>query len=164
MDNSTQKAFVSLLIFGSIFIIVGAFIFLMAIDVIKVPDDDFNAPRWVIAAVGVTFSLAGAMVMLNGLKSGFGDHVLFKWAYNGMLLVFMVLFAAPFHWVAFGSGERSFSSSTSLGAVSVTQSGGETGGRLAFGIGAILMDLFILFILFRIIQGKDLSRGGLGYY
>ena len=97
--------------------------------------------------------------MLNGLKSGFGDHILFKWAYNLMLLVFMVLFAAPFHWIAFGPGERSFSRSTGFGAVSVTQSGGDdNGGRLAFGLGAILMDLLILFILYRTIRGKDLSN------
>jgi len=133
----------------------------MSIDVIHVSDEDFNAPRWAVAAVGMAFALAGAMVTLNGLKSGFGDHILFKWTYNAMLLMFMILFAAPFHWVAFGSGERSFRSSTSLGvgAVSITQSGGgETSGRLVFGFGAVLMDIFILFILYRIIQGKNLSK------
>ena len=135
---------------------------MMGIDVIHVPDEDFNAPRWVIAAVGIAFALAGAMVALNGFKSSFGDHIVFKWAYNILLLVFLILFTAPFNWVAFGTGERSFSGSGSVGvgAVSVTQSGaGETSGRLVFGLGAILMDIFILFIVYRIIQGKNLSQG-----
>ena len=79
--------------------------------------------------------------------------------YNLMLLVFMVLFVAPFHWIAFGPGERSFSSSTSMGGVNLTQRGGETSGRLAFGLGAILMDIFSVFILYRIVRGKDLSKG-----
>lgn len=154
-----MKSFLSLLIFGSIFICVGAFIFLMSLDIIHVPDEDINAPRWVLTAVGLTFALAGVMVMLNGLKSGFGDHPIFKWAYNFVLLLFMIFFAAPFNWVAFGPGEREFSSSTSVGAVSVTQSGSEFGGRLAFGLGAILMDILIVYLIYRVIQGKDLSRG-----
>ena len=159
MSNSTQNSFISLLLFGSVFIFVGAFIFLIAIDVFHMPDEGFNAPRWVIAAAGAAFALAGALVILNGLKSGFGDDILFKWAYNFTFLAFMVLFAAPFNWVAFGSGERSFSSSTSVGAVSVTQSGGgEIGGRFAFSLGAILIDLLFLFMIYRIFQGKDLSK------
>ena len=160
MSNLSKQSFISLLIFGSIFILVGAFIFLISIDVIHVPDEGFNAPRWAVASVGMAFALAGAMAALNGLKSGFGDHIIFKWTYNAMLLMFVILFAVPFHWVAFGSGERSFSSSTSIGIVSVIRSGSdEYGGRLVFGIGAILMDVFIFYILFRIIQGKNLSKG-----
>lgn len=162
MSNLTKQSFISSLIFGSLFILVGTFVFLMSIDVIHVPDEDFNAPRWAVAAVGMAFALAGAMVALKGLKSGFGDHIIFKWIYNAMLLMFMILFAVPFHWVAFGSGERSFNGSTSVGtgSISVIRSGGgESSGRLVFGIGAILMDVFILFILYRIFEGKNLSKG-----
>ena len=160
MSGFTQKSFFSLFVFGSIFICAGAFIFLMSIDVIHVPDEDFNAPRWVVAVVGMVFALAGTMVMLNNLKSGFGHHVLFKWVYNFTLLIFMVLFAAPSHWIAFGSGDRSFNRSTSIGAVSVVSNDGkDVGGRLAFGIGAIIMDLIIVYILYRIVQGRDLSEG-----
>ena len=149
-----------MLIFGSIFIIAGAVIFLMSIDIFHVPDENFNVPRWVVAIVGMVFSLAGALAILNGLKSGFGYLPLYKWVYNGLLLVFMVLFAIPAHWVAFGSGERSFESTKSFGAVSASQGGGgESSGRLVFGIGAILMDVIILYILYGIFQGKNLSKG-----
>ena len=120
--------------------------------------EDFNAPRWVV--VGMAFVLAGALVMINGLASGFGDHILFKWAYNFTLLAFMVLFVAPFNSVAFGQGERSFNSSTSVKAVSVAQSGGNgIGDRLAFGLGAILVDILIFLLPYRLIQGRDLSKG-----
>jgi len=159
MSNFQQRSFISLIFFGSIFICVGAIIFLISINVISVPEEDINAPRWVIAAVGLAFALAGGIVMVNGLKSGFGDHILFKWIYNGMLLLFILLFAIPFNWVAFGSGERSFSSSTSIGIGPISQSStGETSGRLVFGFGAILIDIFVLFIIFRIVQGKNLSK------
>ncbi len=161
MNKNEQKSLISLILFGGIFISVGALIFLVSVDVIHIPEEDFNAPRWVVAAIGIAFSLAGAMVMVNGLKSGYGDQPLLKWVYNGMLLIFMIVFAAPFHWVAFGLGERSFSSSVGVGGVSITQnSGGELGGRLAFGCGAIFMDLFILFIIYQIFKGKDLSDQG----
>ena len=160
MANSQQRSFRSLVIFGSIFIFVGAFIFLISINLISVPEEDIYAPRWVLTSVGLTFALAGVLVVLNGLKSGLGHHALYKWIYNGVLLMFMIFFAAPFNWVAFGPGEREFSSSTSVGAVSVSQSGEDFGGRLVFGIGAILMDILILYLVYRAIQGRDLSQGG----
>ena len=149
-----------MLIFGSIFIIAGAVIFLMSIDIYHVSDENFNVPRWVVAIMGMVFSLAGALAVLNGLKSSFGDQPLYKWVYNGLLLMFMVLFAIPAYWVAFGSGERSFENSTSFGVVSASQGGGgESSGHLVFGIGAILMDVIILYILYGIFQGKNLSKG-----
>jgi hypothetical protein len=129
--STTQRSFVSLLLFGGLFMCVGAFVFLMAIDVIHIPEEDINAPRWVLAAVGMTFALAGAMVSIKGIKNRFGNHPLFKWIYNALLLVFMLFFAAPFHWVAFGPGERTFESSTNVGSVTVSQGGGgEESGRV----------------------------------
>jgi len=160
MSNSPQYSIKSLLFFGSLFIVIGALIFLMAVDVFPIPDEDINAPRWVLATVGVSFALAGVMVALNGLKSRFSDHPIYKWAYNILLLMFMVIFVAPFHWVAFGPGMRTFNSSTSVGSISISQGGsGDISGRLAFGLGAILVDILILYIIFRIIQGKDLFKG-----
>jgi hypothetical protein len=160
MTNSIDKSFVKQLVFGSIFIFAGAFIFLTAIDVIHAPDENFNAPRWVIAAVGLAFALAGAMVIVKGLESGFGDDPIYKWISTGMILAFLVFFAAPFNWVAFGPGERSFSGSTSIGPIAVNQSGAsDFGGRMAFGIGAILMDILIIYILFRLLRGRRISSG-----
>jgi len=133
---------------------------LTAIDVIHSPDENFNAPRWVIAAVGMAFALAGAMVIVKGLESGFGDHPIYKWISTGMILAFLVFFAAPFNWVAFGPGERSFSSSTSFGSIAVNQDGAsDFGGQVAFGIGAVLLDIFIVYILLRFLRGKSISSG-----
>jgi hypothetical protein len=52
----------------------------------------------------------------------------------------IVSLGAIFTWVAVGSGKRSF---TGNGAIF-----GETGGRIAFGIGAILIWIFLATILF----------------
>jgi hypothetical protein len=152
------KSFLSMVAFGSIFICVGAVIFLVALDIISVPEEDIHAPRWVLAAVGMVFALAGVMAMVQGLKASMGGHPFIKWAYNGLLLVFMILFAAPFHWIAFAPGEREFSTTTSIPFVSVTTSGGDLGGRLAFGCGAVLMDLILIVIVIQILKGKDLSQ------
>jgi hypothetical protein len=138
--------------------VAGVFIFLMSIDIIHVPEENFSAPRWLVAVVGLVFTLAGMMVIVQGLSSRYGDF-LPKYVYNGLLLVFMVLFALPVHWVAFGSGERQFSSSVGMSNLSVTQSStGEIEGRLVFGIGAIIMDFIIIYIVYKIIKGHDLSK------
>ncbi len=152
------KSFLFMVAFGSIFVCVGALIFLFSVDILPVSDDTFNAPRWVVAAVGVVFALAGMMVMIQGLKATLGSHPLIKWVYNGMIFMFMVLFAIPFHWVAFAPGEREFSTTTSIPFFSVTTSGGDLGGRLAFGCGAVLMDLMLIVIVIQILKGKDLSQ------
>jgi hypothetical protein len=154
-----SKSFISTLIFGSIFIFVGALIFLTAVDVIDAPDENFNAPRWIVAVIGLAFAVAGAMVIVKSLESGYGDHPLFKSISTLMVLAFLVFFAAPFNWVAFGPGERSFSRSTSFGPLTVSQNAnGDLGGRMVFGIAAILMDIFVIYVIYRLLRGKGISN------
>lgn len=155
--SSQLKSFLSNVVFGGIFVGVGALIFLVAMDVINVPPEDIHAPRWVLAVIGIVFSLAGAMVMIQGLKTMMGDHPIFKWIYNGMVVIFMILFALPFHWVAFAPGEIEFSTSTSIPFVSISTSGSDLSGRLAFGCGAVLIDLLLINIVISILRGKDLN-------
>ena len=58
-----------------------------------------------------------------------------------------VSFASVFNWVAFGPGERHFTTRTSVGSgaigVTTVAEGGELGGRIAFGVFALLLDLLI---------------------
>ena len=136
--------------FGGIFILTGTLIIIMSIDVIHVPDENFGAPRWVVTAAGMAFALAGVMVALNAFKDFSGvDHRLIQWIYNALVIVLMISFATPFHWVAFGPGEREFNTTVGVGPVAVNKSGGELGGRLAFGFFAIVMDVLIIYSIDR---------------
>jgi hypothetical protein len=126
------------------------------------PADKFDAPRWVVGAVGGAFLFFGgwtAVVYALGFDPRRPDDTLPS---PGLQLLFFVpgmsLFAAPFHWVAFGPGPRRFSTTFSLPFMAVRSGSGETSGRLVFGIGAILVDLLIVAIVVRL--ARKMVRGG----
>ena len=156
-NNSGLKSFLLLIVFGGIFVMVGAFVVMVGMGMI---DGEIYAPSWVIVITGVVFGLSGIIVMVNGLRDRVGpDNLILRWMYHALLLFMLISFAVPFHWVAFSSGERQFSSSTSLGGVSVSSSpGGDLGGRIAFGAAALLIDLIIVWVTARIVRGDDLGR------
>lgn len=156
---ASRNNLISLLAFGSIFLGTGILIMLVSLDIIHVPPENIHAPRWVITSASATFATAGVMVVVNGLKEMVGkDSPILQWLSTSLALFFMLSLALPFHWIAFGPGERQFTSTVSLGPVSASQSGHETGGRLAFGFFALLMDAFMAFILYRIFTGKRLEN------
>ena len=57
--------------------------------------------------------------------------------------------AAVFNWIAFGPGERRFGGGIALPFVAVSGPSSEWTGRAAFGIGAVLVDLFLVWFLER---------------
>jgi hypothetical protein len=161
-SSSRLKSFLGMTLFGSIFMLVGAVIVLFSIDVIHVPDENFNAPRWVVAAAGAVFMLAGMLPMLNGLKefSG-GDTSFTRLLYNLAMLGFLLLFSVPFNWVAFWPGEREFSSSSSVGGFNFASSGGSIlSGRCVFGLAAIFIDFLLVYMVIRFLRGENLSHPG----
>ncbi len=110
-------------------ILVGSFIMLLAAGVIPADQDQWPAPPWVGAMAGAGFFFVGVSLTL----SAYGvphNHPLYPLL--GCLAI--TALALVFNWAAFGPGERKFS-----GGV-----GGQTGGRIAFGAGAILLDVFAL--------------------
>jgi len=125
----------------------------------------FQSPRWVVAAAGGAFLFFGSwtcVVYLLGFDPKRPDDTLPSPALQ--LLFFVpgfLLFAAPFHWIAFGPGRRQFSGSLSLPFVSVTEvPGGEIGGRIMFGIGALLVDAILVGTVVKLVQ--RMPRGGRG--
>jgi hypothetical protein len=147
--NHNQPGPLGSMIFGSIFFLVGAFIVLLAADVIHSDPSYFNAPRWVVGAAGAVFMLAGTLVALSGV---YGPNPEQSRTYMIFALILgtalMLLFSSIFIWVGFGPGEREFSTSTSVGAVTTTSSGGDSGGRLVFG-GSGLFILLMTFFMAR---------------
>ena len=141
------KGFLGTMAFGGLFFLVGAFIVLLAADVIHADPSSFNAPRWVVGGAGLVFMLAGTMAALQG---AFGPNpeqsLLYLWLLLFIGTAFMLIFSSLFIWVGFGLGERAFSSSTSMGAVTTTSAGNETTGRIIFGGGGLLTLLLTFFM------------------
>lgn len=92
---------------GLFLVAMGLLVVAMSADLIHVEPDQFHAPRWVAAAAGLAFVLAGLILLIS-------NHSAPK--LQGLLGAFVVtLLAAVANWVAFGPGERRFSGVFSVG-------------------------------------------------
>ena len=127
-------------LFGPLLLAAGALGLAVAFGLIRLEPSRTHAPLWIVGAIGVSFAAMGLVLLLDGVEA-------FKRIRGWLAFVFLVSFAAVFNWVAFGPGERHFTTRTSVGsgAIGVTSvaEGGELGGRIAFGVFAVLLDLLI---------------------
>jgi hypothetical protein len=140
------------LVFSALFFATGGFVMAIGAGWIAVDPGDLQAPRWVLVCAGVMF-LAGGFVPL-GQTFNFGALL-----NEAVGFVVGAGFAAVVNWVAFGPGERRFTSGLSAGGATITSSpGNELVGRIAFGIGAVIVDFLLLALLWRWLQrlqGRD---------
>jgi len=134
---------------GLVFITAGLFILLFAVGVVPGAEQSLEAPRWVGVCAGLVFALCGVALIIGFAVAGgaapdgdlpagtpFGlrlTQYLIGLAISGSM-------AAIFSWVAFGPGPRHFSVTVSFAGRSAAS---ETMGRIAFGIGATLMYVFV---------------------
>jgi len=125
-------------------------------------DASLEAPRWVVAAAGLSFVLAGAAIIVGYAVAGGGapDGDLPpgtpRWVRVTQSLLglgIIVALAAVGTWVAFGPGPRAFS--VTLPFVG-RGPGDETVGRVAFGIGAVLMWIFL--VVFVVVSVQRIRR------
>lgn len=145
-NNAPQGLFAGMA-FGGLFFLVGAFIVMIAANIIPVDESSFNAPRWVIGAAGLVFMLAGTMVALqSAFRPNPEQSLLYLWLTLFLGTFFMIVFSSLFIWVGFGPGEREFSSSSSFGPVTTSGAGNASFGRLIFGGSGILM-LLMTFVM-----------------
>jgi hypothetical protein len=101
-----------------------------------------GVPRWVGAAAGFAFAVAGVIVSLPPRESRLVDSA---------AATLVSLFAAIGGWVAFAPGERHFSSSVSVGGIAASGDAAGWAGRIAFGIGAILCGVFAALLWKRVL-------------
>jgi hypothetical protein len=107
-----------------------------ALEIIPLPLTP-GTPVWVGVCAGVLFLLAGAAV-INGYAIQGRDTA--RHAIQNMLGVSIcALFAAISGWIAFGPGERQFSTSWDLPFYSDEGRGSELIGRAAFGVGMLMV-------------------------
>ncbi len=100
--------------------------------------DAFTTERIIAVPAGLIFVLGGALV---ALPPG-------SWRWQSVLSALLITcFAVTFDWVAFGPGERRFGGGVSLGAhVGAGFPVGEFFGRAAFGVAAIVLDIFAIIV------------------
>jgi len=140
----------------------GVLIVLLAVGIIPGAEASLEAPRWVVATAGLAFVLAGAAVIVGYVVAGgaTSDGDLPPGTPRGVRVTqsllglgIIVSLAAVGTWVAFGPGPRSFS--VTLPFVG-RGPGDETVGRVAFGIGAVLMWIFL--VVFVVVSVQRIRR------
>lgn len=137
---------------GACCVACGLYPVLIGLGVIHIPLDP-GVARWVPIAAGAMFILAGCAV-INGYAVMGGvqpngaippDAPFSAQVAQYILGVSIIgLMFAIFAWVAFGAGERHFSSTVSMPGLAAGHRGSDRGGRIAFGVGAALIGLFFV--------------------
>jgi hypothetical protein len=146
---------------GSIFVGLALALAGVAIVLVSVyaESEKFHAPRWVVGSVGGAFLFFGAWtaaLYALGYDPQRPNETLPSPAVQ--LAVFIpgiLLFAAPFHWIAFGPGPRQFSMTFSIPFLSARHPGGSVVGRILFGFGAILVDVLLVATVVRLVRQME---------
>ena len=132
------------LVVGFLFAAAGVLPILAALDVPGLSGGK-NAPDWVVGLAGFMFILGGGAIWAQGTAA---EKMV------GMIAgaAIMLGLAAIGNWIAFGAGERACSGSVSSWLFSSYRDAGEWECRAAFGIGAALLDAFILLGVARLLE------------
>lgn len=134
---------------GALFGVVGLVILLVALRIIPAAESKFQAPHWVVGAAGLAFFLVGILLLTTPPAQTPEQAARTTWRtflLGGGMVGSM---AAIFNWVAFGPGPRHFGGSISIPFVSISGPQSEWSGRAAFGLVAVMMDLFLGWVIVR---------------
>ncbi len=139
----------SVLITGSLSVGMGLFVIAISLNLIPVEDQSFNAPRWVGGVAGLIFVLGGVLVIIHQREQQrtlTGPRIASEVAQFLVAGLLITLFALIGNWIAFGPGDRQFSSAVSVPFITIFQSANEITGRVCFGMFAILLDGLALWV------------------
>jgi hypothetical protein len=154
MQETSSSSSKSTIFCGLIAAAIGVFYLALSIGIFPTTARHADQePGWLGAAFGLTFLLGGSAAVIQAIFSDgkassqrLPDATPFwiQWFYKLLCLGIVISIGAITTWVAFGPGTRSF---TGNGAIF-----GETGGRIAFGIGAILIWTVLAAIVFAAVR------------
>ena len=138
---------------GALVSLTGLGILFVALDIIPTDPKKFEAPHWVVGAAGLAFFLAGIAVITapppgTPEAAAAGSRFTSWWTF-ALGLGIVGSLAAVANWVAFGPGPRKFQGGIAIPFVAVSGPTNEWTGRAVFGIGAVLTDLFLLWVVVR---------------
>jgi hypothetical protein len=136
----------------------GLYILLTSFNIIPTPEENFSAPRSIVAAVGFVFVLVGILTLMGTIFSAEELRLpVMSWIQFLLILTVMAAFSGVFVWTGFGPGERAFQTSTSVGPISTHGQGNETTGRVLFGGFGMLCSLGTAWYAYA--QVKNLVHG-----
>ncbi|KAA3647781.1 MAG: hypothetical protein DWQ07_02010 [Chloroflexi bacterium] len=134
---------------GGLPLLMGAFIVLLSLDIIPSDESAFHAPRWVVAVAGGVFKVAGMAVIWQNSFTHLQETTWYQTVSHLLIGGIFLSFALVFNWVAFGPGEREFSSSVSIPFISVENTGSNaSSGRFFFGVFALMLDIGVIYALY----------------
>jgi hypothetical protein len=126
----------------------GAWPLAIGLEIARVDPRTVHAPLWVVALAGACFVIAGMALLAPR------ENVRLRGFFAGLVVTAL---AAVCDWIAFGPGERRFGQSISFAGAAMRSGSGELSGRIAFGVGAVLLDAFALWAWYRWLKG-DAAR------
>ncbi len=138
-------------LFAFAFWVAGLAIIGVALGWIPIAAQDIHAPRWVVGAAGATFIAGG----FAPLAARWGPSSIMSQITGAGVVLPLTLVA---NWVAFGPGARQFSGGLSFGFFAISQRTSAVGGRIAFGIGATLLDILIVTIVVHRLRDRRNAR------
>ncbi len=118
---------------GALVALVGVMPILAALDVPPFDQANGDAPRWVVMLAGGLFVLAGVVVWTQGSPGA-----------QAAGYVIVIGLAAIANWVAFGPGTRACTSMLSFFGFATWRRAPDLECRIAFGLGALMMDAIVL--------------------
>jgi hypothetical protein len=135
-------------LFGSVMLLMGLLILGALFGIIPTEEGgQFLAPPLVIASLGLGLVLGGILIWVPYRTPPMVRSILF--------LVALALVAVVCNWTAFAPNVAYYSS-TSIGPVSITEEGG-IGGRIAFGIAALVVDIVFISVLVSVLRPSKLA-------
>lgn len=145
-----------LVLFGGVMMsLIGGVIAAALLDYIPMNSSGIKVPLFVLWATALVFLFAGLAMLVSRIASRLSG-----W----FALVSALRFIFFFNWIAFGSGERQFttrsgSNSTSM-AMAKPKPASETEGRIVFGIFAGAMDALITYGVIVSLRNRVRRRSG----
>lgn len=144
MAKKDSESLIGRMILGFFSLVMGLVVMAVAADILPADESSIHAPRWVLSAAGLIFVLCGVLVFLSmgtqergHTAGGKSLEIVQTLIGNGVI----TLFALILSWIAFGPGERQFSSTISLPFISISSAdANELSGRICFGTFAVLLD------------------------
>jgi hypothetical protein len=131
------------------FLVMGGFITGIGLEWVPYDPAKVHAPGWVIAVCGLMFVCGG----LATLRATWNQDPRPQPIFGVAVLLGLTLVC---NWVAFGEGERRFTSTTSINDTVVDSRPVEEGtGRFVFGIGAVILDFVLIALVINYLRKRS---------